>query len=1253
MKQIFRFFSLLCAVMTSAVAMAGDWTVPAPQAVAPTFGGLYTEAATYYVRNVGTGKYLSWGEGWGTQSVVADKGLKYRVVNKNPNDDSQLAEGRYWLMSPEIEAAGKGNFTLCRWNDDKRVGDGIKCCYSDQTNYSLTRAQWVFTHVGNNRYKLTIPEEFNAGNADFNETEHWYYVAGEALGVNTEHASNAGTDGVTWGTYYDVNYDDFTANCQWEFVPEAAYEAYEAKLALVEKMNEAELLGIDLTNAIALLESSDATAEDINAEAANLQEELERADQWNHPADVTLSYIVNPSPYSNIDGWTLGSESENVNAFDPGNKCAEFWNQSGYSLHQTIHNLPAGAYVLRVRAFTRTDMHAVLKIGSASMEIATIGSGTCNSRSDANSWFNANEKNGLNELEFLNLTDGDVELSLTADNTTGDHWLVWRSFQLLDRGTSNVKGLIDMFKAETEGWEEEFVDKPYTMSYYEAVATDVANADNLATAADVFAAYGNLYALRENVELYLKLGKELSYYGDESFYGYENASYMFNEKYGDFSYIIEEVVSELVSTISAQEMTNEELQEAIERLEQAVKDALNAALDAPVDGQDMTEKIVNAAFLADDGVTSSLKGWTIEGTGFQNNAGTSGVVEQWSGNSEPADLHVWQKICLPAGAYRLSTSCFYRAGTDNADSYAKWVAANGQNTGDNEVRMFLYGSSSIKPFHNIMEHVFAEGTFTDTQTGASTELPSYTYGSEASGTLETLYSPNSVNNANYLFNHPNTLDRDGNKADWSLSVDFISTGDSILIGIKGTQVGPHAWTIWDNMELYRIDAKYSTLKPIALQAAEYAKPLLDKSMSAATKQALQDAITAIETAETSEDLLAAYAALGEKVDAANASIDAYVRLQNALDELNAAIETYPDNATAVNAATTLANNVAVSIRQGAIADEDIDDKIAEMKQAIVNLQISDQPASRDNLVDYTAVIVNPKYLDGVQGWTVEHSNGVQQIETKSSKQYGVLEGWGNSATAAALDVYQDVTDLPEGVYMVQVRGLFRMAGTAVDAKTTTYEYCEENGLLDLLTTAQKTDVAPREERGVFYGNDWVQPASRWIIIPNDDEVALGDSENGELRVTQGMGEFYEFTVPGKNVSYFYPDNRLAMVNRSEFKAPQNDPSRSLYINTFYTVVGPDKVLRLGAKNLNPQTLDWFPFTDWKIFYMGNGDDVQDLKDEYNDFVNSVEGIAAPTVVKTEIFTIDGRRVSNLQKGLNIIRTTEFGGKVTVRKVLVK
>ena len=38
-------------------------------------------------------------------------------------------------------------------------------------------------------------------------------------------------------------------------------------------------------------------------------------------------------------------------------------------------------------------------------------------------------------------------------------------------------------------------------------------------------------------------------------------------------------------------------------------------------------------------------------------------------------------------------------------------------------------------------------------------------------------------------------------------------------------------------------------------------------------------------------------------------------------------------------------------------------------------------------------------------------------------------------------------------------------------------------------------------------------------------------------------------------------------------------------------------------------------------------------------------------VKTEIFTVDGRRVNQMEEGVNIIRTTDANGNVTTKKVL--
>ena len=139
------------------------------------------------------------------------------------------------------------------------------------------------------------------------------------------------------------------------------------------------------------------------------------------------SYITNSMPVNDATGWTLSHSA----TFDGGQVCAEYWNKSGATIKQTLSNLPAGSYELIAVAFTRTGMTATLHAGSNTMNIATATTGEANNRSQANTWFN--NGNGVNKLEFTH-AGGNLEIGLTADNTTGDHWLVWRSFVLIYKG---------------------------------------------------------------------------------------------------------------------------------------------------------------------------------------------------------------------------------------------------------------------------------------------------------------------------------------------------------------------------------------------------------------------------------------------------------------------------------------------------------------------------------------------------------------------------------------------------------------------------------------------------------------------------------------------------------------------------------------------------------------------------------------------------------------------------------------------------
>ena len=151
--------------------------------------------------------------------------------------------------------------------------------------------------------------------------------------------------------------------------------------------------------------------------------------------DVTDQYVVNATPVVNANGWSAPKGAPN--AFDPNNNCAEFWNQSGYSIEQTLHKLPAGEYMLEAIAFSRTGHPGRLSMGDATIDLVTVSGSVVNSVSQANTWFN--QGNGVNDLLFTQKTTGDVTIALTADSDTGgDHWTVWRSFRLYQLGNNNL-----------------------------------------------------------------------------------------------------------------------------------------------------------------------------------------------------------------------------------------------------------------------------------------------------------------------------------------------------------------------------------------------------------------------------------------------------------------------------------------------------------------------------------------------------------------------------------------------------------------------------------------------------------------------------------------------------------------------------------------------------------------------------------------------------------------------------------------------
>ena len=136
--------------------------------------------------------------------------------------------------------------------------------------------------------------------------------------------------------------------------------------------------------------------------------------------DITTFTITNPNA-QNKTGWQgtdFGGQSDGV---------CEYWNVSPAGFYQTV-SLPAGTYRLTVIALQRTGMTGTVYVDDKSKVIAQVSSGVVNNRGQAATWFN--NGNGVNTVYFTAAEAGDFVIGLKADETTGDHWTVWKSFKL-------------------------------------------------------------------------------------------------------------------------------------------------------------------------------------------------------------------------------------------------------------------------------------------------------------------------------------------------------------------------------------------------------------------------------------------------------------------------------------------------------------------------------------------------------------------------------------------------------------------------------------------------------------------------------------------------------------------------------------------------------------------------------------------------------------------------------------------------------
>ena len=107
--------------------------------------------------------------------------------------------------------------------------------------------------------------------------------------------------------------------------------------------------------------------------------------------------------------------------------------------------------------------------------------------------------------------------------------------------------------------------------------------------------------------------------------------------------------------------------------------------------------------------------------------------------------------------------------------------------------------------------------------------------------------------------------------------------------------------------------------------------------------------------------------------------------------------------------------------------------------------------------------------------------------------------------------------------------------------------------------------------------------------------------------------------------------------------------KNYYANNVLTAkVGEDGVLTIGLKKDELIASDWTIWTNWQLFYYGTSSSL-----EPNDDPSGIKAVNGNQAVKVEFFNLNGARISKPMKGVAIMRQQMRDGSVKVSKVLMK
>lgn len=373
----------------------------------------------------------------------------------------------------------------------------------------------------------------------------------------------------------------------------------------------------------------------------------------------------------------------------------------------------------------------------------------------------------------------------------------------------------------------------------------------------------------------------------------------------------------------------------------------------------------------------------------------------------------------------------------------------------------------------------------------------------------------------------------------------IKEGEDLTIGFKLDNCTAN-WVFVDN---FQIEYCGSSFKAMNLNDVQKAAEDLDAKLAGinACPTYTEKAAEFIESARamtvdgtSDEDInvmkknLADIAAEIEKsselyaeLETLNGTIQEFLALDPAGDEFDAFMELYNDCGTGESAEDLTST--------WSLNNEELTQYMADLKVKLENAQnASIKPGD-----DITRKIVNPSFDSGSEGWTVKEGNPKFDGTYKNCEVY-----------QGTFDIYQDITNIPDGVYELSVLAFQRVAENNVASKA------HDNGIEDITA--------------FIYAND--------LETPFTSPYTYGMKENS--------GDDYAYTLNGETV--YIPNSMKGMA-----AATTENPNA-------YTVTVPMLVeggtLRIGVRekrrpsNINNSWGDWAIWDNFRLKYVGSKGD---------------------------------------------------------------